>query len=160
VSAVASIDLQDFLLQPAEQDWARLLKPFCPPLPERFDLLLATRFLDFFIVDPDGSVHWLDTHACGLTRVADTVAAFEAGFEEGYANWLMVDFVRAAVHRGQPLKPGQCYTFRELPVFSGEYAMDNVDVADAHATLAFLGEVFGQLRDVPDGAPVEVRVAL
>jgi hypothetical protein len=158
MSAATLFQLEDFILPQADHDWHALLRPFSPPLPETFEVLLVSRFLDFFLILPDGSVHWLDTGAAGVTQVAGSLAAFEAEFETSYPNWLMVDFVRGAVSRGQVLHRGLCYTYAVPPILDGAYDMDNVVVSPVEPTLAVLGEIFRKLWDVPDGAQVNVQV--
>lgn len=156
MTPLEDVDLDAYLIDPEGQPWGQWLQPFAPPLPPQFDLFLVSRFLDVFVIYPDGSVNWLEVQAGRLSQVAQSRAEFEVAMETEYPHWLMTGAVDEAVARGLRLGPGECYGFKVPPVLGGEYDLDNVEVSDVEATLRVLGDVFAQARSLPAGARVRV----
>jgi hypothetical protein len=153
---LSEVDLDAYLLHAEGQPWGEWLQPFAPPLPPQFDLFLITRFLDVFVIYPDGSVNWLETQAGRLSQVAPSRAEFEAAMETEYPHWLMSGAVDAAVASGRSLHTGECYTYKVPPMLGGAYDLDNVEVSDVEAALRVLGQIFAQAKALPPGAQVRV----
>lgn len=53
---------------------------------------------------------------------------------------------------------GQCYGFKIPPVIRGEHAIENCCVVSIPDYLAAYGSIHNQLRDVPDGTEVVLKV--
>lgn len=158
MTPLSEIDLDAYLLDIDVQAWGPWLAPFAPPLPAQFDLFLVSRFLDVFLIYPDGSVNWLEIQSGRLTPLASSRADFEAAMEAEYPHWLMTGAVDAAVARGMRLGEGQCYAFRVPPILGGDYDIGNVEVSELGPTLRVLGEIFVQAMRVPAGAQVSIGV--
>ena len=60
----------------------------------------------------------------------------------------LVDELRAA---GKVLKPGECYSYIQLPMLGGEYEPDNFRVYDVLTHFRVWGPIHEQLHDLPDG---------
>ncbi len=128
------------------------------PTPRR--PLFATALGDLFLDAPDGRVLWLDVGAGELRPVAATEAEFRraAADSENGSLWFgaaLVDALRAA---GRVLGPGECYSYWTLPMLGGEYEPANFTVYPVEHHFRVWGPIHEQLRDVPDGAQVELRV--
>jgi len=156
MTPLSEVNLDDYLIDTEAQSWGPWLAPFAPPLPPQFDLFLVSRFLDVFVIYPDGSVNWLEIQSGRLTLLAPSRAEFEAAMETEYAHWLMTGAVDAAVARGMKLGAGQCYAFKVPPILGGGYDIENVEVSELKPTLRVLGEIFVQAMRVPAGASVRV----
>jgi hypothetical protein len=156
VTPLSDIDLDDYLIDTEAQAWGPWLAPFAPPLPPQFDLFLVSRFLDVFLIYPDGSVNWLEVQSGRLTPLAPSREEFEAGMETEYPHWLMTGAVDALVARGMKLGPGQCYAFKAPPILGGAYDIENVEVSELKPTLRVLGEIFVQAMRVPAGSRVTI----
>jgi hypothetical protein len=154
------ISIQDYLLDQESVDWPTVLAGWSWSLPPEFRLLMANRFCDLFLVPPDGTVHLLDVGAGSLTKVAESRDDFSNKFDEGETanNWLMIPLVDRLVAAGMELKPGECYGFKMPPVFGGKYSVENCAVLPIADLLGAYGSIHEQLRDVPDGAQVTLRV--
>jgi len=152
--------MQDYLLPPADYDWAALLENWVETLPPDFSILMANAFGDLFIATDDGAVALLDIHAGTLTPIASSREAFmeKLASEENVAAWLYLPLVATLHARGIVAAPGQCYAFARPPLLGGEYHPDNVRLADFATHIAFCGDLAEQLRDVDDGAEVEIKV--
>jgi hypothetical protein len=57
------------------------------------------------------------------------------------------------------LLPGQCYGFKIPPVTGGEYTIENCAAISIPDYLGATGSIHDQLRDVPDGSKVVLKVA-
>jgi len=56
--------------------------------------------------------------------------------------------------------PGECYTFVTLPIFrEGKYEVDNLNPAPAREHYGLTGSIHKQLRDLPNSAQVQIKVA-
>ena len=90
------MNINDYLIDQADKDWATHLGDWIPPLPSSFTLWLVNRFGDVFIVaDDDNSVHMLDVGAGTLTRVANDRSHFADLLDtaDSANNWLMIPLV-------------------------------------------------------------------
>jgi hypothetical protein len=148
--------LDDYLLNVEGRDWARLLSTWGWLLRRPFAVQLANRFGDLFLTFEDGSVHQLDVGSGVLERVAASIGEFVARLEEpGPADqWLLRPLVDVLVATGQVPGPDQCYSYRMLPVFGGEYAPDNVILRDLATHYAAFGPIHERIKDLPDGSQV------
>lgn len=152
--------IYDYLIEQDGIDWPEILSGWAWRLPAEFTLWLVNRFADLFLVVSDGSVHMLDVGAGTLTRLADSRYDFCARIDEGNnANeWLAMPLVDKLVAAGMTLQPGQCYGFKTPPVLGGQYAVENCAVLPVRDYLAGYGSIHEQLRNMPDGTQVALRV--
>ena len=68
---------------------------------------------------------------------------------------MLVDRLVAA---GVALRPGRCYGFRMLPVLGGAYAVENCAAISIPDYLGATGSIHEQLRDLPDGSRVRLKI--
>lgn len=151
----------DYLLDQAETDWPKALASWSWLLPAEFTLWLVNRFADLFLVTADGSVHVLDVGVGTLARVAENREDFcnQMDDEAVARDRLLISLVDELTAAGVALGPGQCYGFRTLPVFSGgEYAVENCAPIAVWDYLGACGTIHEQIRDLPDGARVQLAV--
>ena len=115
---------------------------------------------DLFVTDARGAVSRLDTEGGALEPVSGSADEFRRALEDpGRAEDLLLgSVVREFEARHGPLGPGDCLGFRTLPVFGGAYTSENrvrLPIAE-HA--AVTGDVHRQVRDLPDGARVSIKI--
>jgi len=138
------------------------------------DLLAAWRWLlggrprllgwsaagDLFVRAPDGAVLRLDTGGGELERAAPSLEAFEHALRdpEQAAALLLLPVVRAFEEREGPLGAGECLGFTTLPILGGSYTVENRYRLSVREHAAFTGDVHRQLRDLPDGTAVQIRI--
>ncbi|WP_148087920.1 DUF1851 domain-containing protein [Gemmata obscuriglobus] len=118
------------------------------------------RYGDLFLISSDGAVSMLDVGTGTLTTVASNATSFDAQLtdEEIADQWLMGSLVESAVAAGLMIGRGECYGFKRPPVLGGDYTVENTFVLPVSEHLAFLGELHKQLRDMPDGSSVELKI--
>lgn len=155
-----AFSLPDYVIDQAGIDWANVLSAWSWLLPSKVTLWLVNRFADLFLVLPDGSVHMLDVGAGTLTRLAESREDFCIKIDEGdnANNWLMIPLVDELVAAGIALNPGQCYGFKTPPVLGGEYNIANVGPLAIWDYLGCYGSIHEQIKDVPDGGQVVLKV--
>lgn len=122
------MNITDYLIDPANKDWSRLLAPFAPPLPDRFTVWLVNRLGEVFLLDEAGAVLRLDVGAGTCETAATSREHFaqqldSAGNAEG---WLRVALVDACRRKGMQLGPFECYGFRIPPTLGGAYEATNL----------------------------------
>ena len=146
------MDVNDYLLEGGDSDWARLLADWNWILPPRFTLWLVNRYGDLFLVVPQGDsggggVCLLDVGAGTLRRVAADEREFDARLREGSnaAEWLMMPLVDQCVAAGLRPGPGQCYGFRKPPALGGEYSVANTELVDLYTHYSVLGQLHAQI---------------
>lgn len=154
------LSVADYLIDQSSIDWPRTLGSWSWLLPHEFTLWMVNRFADLFLVFPGGTVHMLDTGTGTLMRVAESRDDFCSRIDEedNASQWLMIPLVDQAVAAGMVLQPGHCYAFKLLPVFGGQYAVENIVPLPICDYLIACGSIHNQLQDVPDGAQVVMDV--
>jgi len=113
------------------------------------------------LVLEDGSVHMLDVGAGSLVKVAESREHFACRLdqEDNANDWLLIPLVDELEVAGITLSPGQCYSYREIPVLGGPYSMSNVKVVSLEDHLKALGPIHEKIKDLPDGTFVTFKVA-
>ena len=69
----------------------------------------------------------------------------------------MIPIVDQLVAVGVVLGTGQCYSFRQLPVFGGSYTPDNRMLFPIREHFGGWGSVHRQMSDLPDGSHVVIK---
>jgi hypothetical protein len=131
--------------------WAQLL-------PTKARVLRTNLFGDVFLVDEAGAVHMLERGACSVTQIAASEEDFWRHVDEDTEGWqlrALADKCREAL---KPLDDDHCYAFTTLPVLGGLYAVENIWVAPWSDWFSFTADVFEQIKDLPDGAAVTLKI--
>ena len=155
------MDINDYLIDQADKDWGTFLRGWMPPLPPSFTLWLVKRFGDVFVVlEDDKSVHMLDVGAGTFVRVADDRSHFADLLDrnDNAANWLLIPLVDACRAAGMALNASQCYGFKIPPILGGKYEVENVEPTDLSVHYSFLGDIYTQTKDLPDGTRIKTVV--
>lgn len=152
--------VHDYLLDHDGIDWSGLLSGWSWMLPPEFAVWLVNRFGDLFLVPPDGTVLMLDIGSGTLTKLAESREDFlrKSDEDDNADDWLMIPLVDELTAAGIVTGPGECYTYRTPPVLGGEYTVENTAVLKIVEHYGFYGSIHEQLRGVPDGAKVVLKV--
>jgi hypothetical protein len=154
------MNVHDYLIDQAGLDWPSLLEEWRWLLPPEFCVWLLTRAGDLFITLPNGSVHMLDVGAGTLQQVAESRDEFLTKIDEpGVAdNWLMIPIIDRLVASRVGLSPSQCYSFQLLPVLGGKYTPENRTPLPIREHFGAWGSIHEQLKGLPDGSRVVLKV--
>ena len=122
------MNINDYLIDASNKDWPRLLAPFVPPLPARFNVWLVNRLGEVFLLDESGAVLRLDVGAGTCAPVASDREQFAQLLDSGgnARTWLRVAEVDACRRTGMQLKAFECYGFRIPPTLGGGYEPSNL----------------------------------
>lgn len=154
------MNIDHYLLDLSVTDWSQALRPWHWLLPATFEIWIANKFCDLFVLVEDGSVHMLDIGDGSFTRVATSRDAFcdMANDDEQANNLLMIPLVDQLVQQGTTLTSGDCYGFVLSPVLGGAYSCDNIRTYRVADYLETAGSIHDQLRDVADGDQVILEI--
>ena len=143
----------DDAIEELKQSWSWLLsEPYRP--------ILFTALGDMFFQAPSGHVHWLNTGTGEVTKVAASLDEFERQLSSEQAlDWFLPPLIEKLVQAGKVLKAGECYTFVTLPIFrEGTYTVENLNPVNAKFHFGLSGSIHEQIRELPDGAKVEIKI--
>lgn len=121
---------------------------------------LANRYGDLFLILNDGSVSMLDVGAGTFQRVAEDRDDFARRLDvaDNANDWFMMPLVDELVAKGMKLDHGGCYSYTLLPILGGDYSVDNTWIAPVREHYGLLASLHEQIKDLPDGTPVRIRV--
>jgi hypothetical protein len=154
------VPVTDYLLDADDVDWTDALASWAWLLPPEVTVWLGNRFADLFLVLPDESVYRLDAGVGSFERLAANRDEFCARIDEpGTADeWLLIPLVDALVAAGVTVRSGECYGYKTLPVLGGDYTVENCGPLPVADYLGFCGSLHEQIKNLPDGAQVELKV--
>lgn len=115
---------------------------------------------DLFYSDEHGQVWRLDAGAGQRECVASSDQAFEQLLADPQETeeLLLLPVVRAFEELHGTLGDGHCLGFNTLPVFGGTYTVENRCVVLVAEHASFTGDVHRQIRDLPDGTAIRIKV--
>ena len=134
---------------------------------EPWHVLMSSMFGGLFLEKQSGGVFRLECGAGLIERVADNTETFDhfISGERDTAWWKRVNewFLPAFVERlhevGKRPGPDQCYGLTILPIFEGgRYVVENVFITPRREWLSYTGSLYRQMKDLPDGAKVQIVV--
>lgn len=139
----------------------RLLQEWRWLVQGRFRLFAVNAFGDLFLEDETGCAHRLDITSATLSAISDSERDFKkaAGDPGKRREWFLEDLARQAEERGFRPGKGQCVGYKIPAVFKESAgAPDNLYVADLYEFVSLMGDLHGQMSDVPDGGKVRINV--
>lgn len=148
-------------LQPSDMSVEALRNGWRWLLGDDWTPLLFSAIGDVFLELSAGTVWWLSTATGALEQVASSREAFRERLGSDAANeWFLPGLVDALIAQGQVLEEDQCYTFAIFPIFSeGSFSAENMHPASAMSHFKASGEIHQSIRQLPDGAQVQLRIA-
>ncbi len=154
------MSIHDYLIDHDGFDWPSLIAEWTWLVPNQFTVWLMNRFGDLFLVFEDGSVHMLDVGRGSLEQVANSREEFQAKVDEddNANDWFMIPLVDQLVAAGMTRKEGECYSYKQLPVLSGDYTVENACALPIAQHYGAYGSIHNQIKDLPDEAQVVLKV--
>jgi hypothetical protein len=135
-------------LQVIAKDWQWLMEL------DRFKLLAISPFGDLLLQDETGKISLLDINAGELEETvgeeADPAQLFPIAFDDHIA--------KSYREAGLVLSPGKCYGYKRPGVAGGSIEPANVYVATLPEYVSFMGDFHHQIKDIPDGTNVTLKV--
>lgn len=114
---------------------------------------------DLFLLGKDNAVYWLQTDGGDLAKVAEDLQQYQQYLtdEDKIDNWFLPLLVEQLLDAGKTLKGNQVYSFKKPTVLGGDYTIDNIEPTDMSVHFAFSGQISEQIKDLPDGAKVNIN---
>ena len=128
-------------------------------LPVQCRVLGANLFADVFLADAAGAVHMLEISVGSITEIAASEQEFRQRCFDDADGWLLRALVNRCRSAGMILGASQCYAFTTLPLFGGEYEVDNIWMCSRRDWVSFTGHIYAETKDLPDGATVKISIA-
>ena len=128
-------------------------------LPSGCRVLDTNLFGDVFLIGLSGSVYMLELAVGSISEVAASEAEFRRLCQIDEEGWLLRPLAARCRAVGMTLGPGQCYTFTTLPLFGGEYQVENIWKCAWRGWFGFLGSVYAQTKNLPDGSNVTLAIS-
>ena len=117
-------------------------------------LLAISPFGDLLLRDDMDEISLLDINLGVLeyasTGGTDPASLFPIAFDDRIASGY-----RAA---GLLLQSGKCYGLKVPGVTGGSFEVDNIYIATVTEYVSFLGDFHYQIKDIPDGAEINIKV--
>jgi hypothetical protein len=129
--------------------------------PGEFSLLAVNAFGDLFLQDGRGIVHRLDLTRGTISSIAASSEEFRQAAKdvEKKTKWFLEDLAEGAERKGCSPGKRQCIGGKIPFVFAqSANAPDNLYVADLYEYVSFMGDLHCQMKNVPDGGQVRIRV--
>ena len=136
-------------------------------IPGPWKPLVSSMFGGLFLEQAAGGVFWLEMGTGELERVAASAKEFNdflagernAAWHERVDEWFLPGFVQELHDAGMKPATGQCYGLTFLPIFAeGRYEIDNIFILPTREWFGFTGSMHQQMRDVPDGGKVVLKI--
>jgi hypothetical protein len=159
MTPTSEIPLQ-YVLPAFRPDWAELLVDWQPLLPPHASPWLLTKFGEVFLVQEDGKIGVLQVSAFHYAVVAKDKTDFREWLvdPDKMSEWFLAPLVDRLEAAGKHLQPEQCYSFVTPLGLGGGLALANVMTIPIREHFRCWGEVFRQIKDVPDGGRVILKV--
>jgi hypothetical protein len=155
-----ALALPKFTLPFENLNWDELLIDWRPLIPAAARPWMLTKFGELFFAHADGKI--------GMLRVSDfsyeIVAKHETDFFEWLVDpdkmteWFLAPLLESMDLAGKKLDAGQCYSFITPLGLGGTLKRDNVMVIPITHHFKCFGEVFREIKDLPDGAQVQFKI--
>jgi len=115
---------------------------------------------DLFLLGQDNAVYWLQTDSGDLTKISDDLEQYQLYLTDNdkIDNWFLPLLIEKLISAGKTLKENEVYSYKKLPVIGGEYSIDNIEPTDMSVHFAFSGQICEQIKDLPDGTKVNIKI--
>jgi hypothetical protein len=147
---------EQLLIRTTNIDCQRLLSDWQWLLHKDFHPVAMSAFGDWFLMDHEGSVHFLDLVCGQLTKVADSGDEFKRAMSlpEKLDEWFMAELVQALLDQGIVLGQDQCYGYKIPPILGGKLEVSNIEVTDIAVHQGLLSQIHEQTRILPEGTRI------
>lgn len=146
----------DLMIEDPDLDPEALLRDWRWLLKGRFRLVAGSKFGDWFVERPDGSVEFLDAIEGTVRGLASSPREFRnlINTTEEQEEWLLSPLVLTLHEKGLVPGSGQCYGFKIPPILGGKVESDNVEVMNLAVWVSLCGQIHRQVQPLPPGTRI------
>ena len=115
---------------------------------------------DMFLTNNEGQVYWLNVSEGKLELVAQNRQEFNNKLENEVVadEWFLFDLIHYFKQSGIELKEGKLYGYKQYPILGGDFVPENFEQTDIKVHFALAGQVYEQVRNLPEGTPVKLSI--
>jgi hypothetical protein len=148
-----SINFQHIPPEKLVEDWTWLIGDDMTPI-------MISSIGDMFVKNNHNNVFWLHIGSGEFEKVANTVEEFDHKLQddEQVNEWFMIHLVDEIKNSGKELIQGKLYSYSKLPIIGGSYSADNFYLLGIAEHFSVMGDIHKQLKDLPDGTEVIIKV--
>jgi hypothetical protein len=124
------------------------------------EIINTNSFGNLIVKDIDGVFWRICPEALTCEKIADDTDDFAKVWndEEFQLDWKMLRMVAIAEKKIGALQQDRSYCFKLSPVVGGNYDADNLAEISLKELIAFSGNFAEQIKDVPDGGQIEIKL--
>jgi hypothetical protein len=117
---------------------------------------------DLFFTDANENCYWLDVGGGILEQVSQSLEEFHLKLKDinQLDEWFLFSLIDRIKKSGLTLKENELYGYKVLPVLGGEYEPENFEGTDIEVHFELSGQIHRQIKDLPDGTKVEIKVKI
>lgn len=151
------ITMNDLTINADGVEMDTLLDEWSWAMPEPLRPVLLTAMGDAFAQGDSGAVYFVDMIEGTITSIANDGAEFQTLLSNAQfvTDHLFPSRVMQMRDAGKSLKPNHVYSHKQLLVLGGNDDPDNVEATDVSVHISIHGQVHRQIKDLPDGAPID-----
>ena len=123
--------------------------------------IVATNAFGNYIVRATDGTYWrICPEEPSCKKIADNELGYLAvlGNEEFITDWEMQPLVESAVKKFGAQPSDRCFCLKMPAVLGGEYDAHNIGTIARKELISFAGDIAEQVKDVPDGAKIEIKI--
>ena len=135
-------------LKALAKDWSWLIDL------DRRRLLAISPFGDLLLQDDTGAISLLDINLGAVEAATDEGDNPAVLFPISFDDRIAAGYRKA----GLLLTEGKCYGYKKQSVVGGSLKVDNVYIATMAEYISFMGDFHNQIKDIPDGTDVVLKV--
>lgn len=122
--------------------------------------ILVSAIGDMFLQADNKKIYWLDVGSGEIKLIANGIQDFEDKLKniEQVNEWFMIALTTNLRLSDKKLKDGQLYSYKKLPIIGGDYTLDNFTPLDIVEHFGYTGEIHKQIKDLPDGTEVVLKI--
>jgi hypothetical protein len=124
------------------------------------DPIMISSIGDMFLKDKNGKIYWLDVGRGSLELVSENLDDFKSKLNDDSKvnEWFMIGLVKQIKETGLELVEGKLYGYKKLPIIGGEYKPENFELTSIEVHFSLSGQILRQLKDLPDGTNIQIKV--
>ena len=124
------------------------------------EVVATNAFGNLIVRARDGAIWRICPEELSCQAIAANDEEYQAllADEEFRIDWEMRALVKLAYETLGPLEPDRCYCLKMPSVLGGAYEAENLGTNSRLELVSFAGDIGEQIKDVPDGGRVEIRV--
>ncbi len=151
---------QEYVLPASRPDWPALLTDWKPLLPDGATPWLLTKFGELFLCQRDGKVGMLQVSGFQYKVVAQSTTEFCEWLVDSdkMSEWFLAPLVDHLEASGKTLQRDYCFSFIRPLGLGGTLTPENVMMIPIPEHFGCWGDVFRQVKDLPDGSEVIFKV--